>query len=398
MKYEGINFENVKNNNRSAILHLLNNEGPMSRKDISQKTGLTAASVTLICADLLEEKILVELGEAVEEKRAGRKKILVDINPVYRYILCFTIESDETYISATDIKGNILGSSVLTTDKDAAPEDFLDILADEAKKILWECNITKTDVLGAAVSVPGVVDREHGISVNTYSIWSTRVPIGDILSEKLDIPIVVENNLKSSADCENLFGIGKTAENFLLVKWGPGVGSAMVINHRYYQGASGVAGELGHVTLGRDGRPCNCGRTGCLETEISTHALMRDIKEEYGKQPEDFPQLTDWLNAGNHMNYLTATTWAAFPEMERIMEDKLDKLAFSLRNYAALFDPHRIILIGYMFDADHFYDRFVERYHAYDSNVPEDYFTTSKIPERVHHIENLATALLEWFY
>ena len=91
MTFRGINLENVKNNNRSAILQLLNNNGAMSRKDIAGRTGLTAASVTLICTELLDEGIIVERGEAVEEKRAGRKKILVDLNPSYKSILCIGI-------------------------------------------------------------------------------------------------------------------------------------------------------------------------------------------------------------------------------------------------------------------------------------------------------------------
>ena len=203
MTFRGINLENVKNNNRSAILQLLNNNGAMSRKDIAGRTGLTAASVTLICTELLDEGIIVELGEAVEEKRAGRKKILVDLNPSYKSILCIGIESDETFISVTDCKGNVLNSEILITDKKAGPEDFLEKIAMESARLLWDKGITKNDVLGAAVSVPGEVDREHGVSINTFSIWNTPVRIADILTKKLGIPIVVENNLKTSAESEH---------------------------------------------------------------------------------------------------------------------------------------------------------------------------------------------------
>ena len=138
MTFRGINLENVKNNNRSAILQLLNNNGAMSRKDIAGRTGLTAASVTLICTELLDEGIIVELGEAVEEKRAGRKKILVDLNPSYKSILCIGIESDETFISVTDCKGNVLNSEILITDKKAGPEDFLEKIAMESARLLWD--------------------------------------------------------------------------------------------------------------------------------------------------------------------------------------------------------------------------------------------------------------------
>ncbi len=75
MKYQGMNLENVKSRNQSAIIGLLYDHGPMSRKDIAEAVGLTAASVTLICTELIENGIIVELGEVTTEKRAGRKKI-----------------------------------------------------------------------------------------------------------------------------------------------------------------------------------------------------------------------------------------------------------------------------------------------------------------------------------
>ena len=80
MGYIGINLENVKVSNRSAILKLLNDQGAMSRKDIALALGLTPATVTLICTELLSGGILCERGEVDEARRAGRKKVLIDIN------------------------------------------------------------------------------------------------------------------------------------------------------------------------------------------------------------------------------------------------------------------------------------------------------------------------------
>ena len=400
MKYRGINLENVKNNNRSAILHILNNNGAMSRKDIAGRTGLTAASVTLICTELLEEGIIVELGEAVEEKRAGRKKILVDINPSYKFILCISIESDETYLSVTDCKGEVLNSEVLTTDKKSKPEEFLETIAMESARLLWDRNIAKNTVMGVAVSVPGEVDREKGISINSFSIWNTPVRIADILSQKLGIPIVVENNLKTSSESEMLFGSGRTEDNFVLLKWGPGVGSSIVIDRKIYQGAGGLAAEIGHVSIGKDGRLCNCGRRGCLETEISTHAIIGDIEAEYRKDPGSMPVLDNWYRQGNKMTYKNTDQWGALRDekMQKILSSKIDKLAFSMRNYKSLLDPGKVILMGYMFDIAGFYERFLGAVREYDDLIPDNYFVKSETFTRRKHIETLATAMNEWFF
>ncbi|SDB53545.1 Sugar kinase of the NBD/HSP70 family, may contain an N-terminal HTH domain [Pseudobutyrivibrio sp. YE44] len=400
MKYQGINLENVKNNNRSAILHILNNEGAMSRKDIAKKAGLTAASVTLICNELIDEGIINELGEAVEEKRAGRKKILVDINPLYKYILCICIETDETYISITNLKGLVLDSITILTEKKGKPEIFLEKIAVESAKIMWGKGISKNDVLGAAVSVPGLVDREKGISVNSFSIWTKPVPVGKILSEKLGIRVVVENNLKTSAENEILFGDGKEDANFIILKWGPGVGSAIITDHCIYGGANGMSAEIGHVSVNKDGKPCNCGMKGCLETEISTHAIMDDIQAEYEKAPKKMPGLEQWFNEGNEMTYKNVDEWAEISDEKilDIFDSKIEMLAFSMRNYRTLLDPGKVILMGYMFDVEGIYKRFIQKYKEYDSSLKEGVFIKSENSIRENHIEPLATALNEWFY
>ena len=87
MGYTGINLENVKMSNRSAILKLLNDHGAMSRKNIALELGLTPATVTLICTELIAAGLLCEKGEVEEKKRAGRKKVLIDINYQYRNVL-----------------------------------------------------------------------------------------------------------------------------------------------------------------------------------------------------------------------------------------------------------------------------------------------------------------------
>ena len=88
MRYQGINLENVKRKNQSAVLRILNDRGTMSRKDIATVMGLTAASVTMICTELLDAGMIVELGEAEGEKKAGRKKILIDINYDFKTLGC----------------------------------------------------------------------------------------------------------------------------------------------------------------------------------------------------------------------------------------------------------------------------------------------------------------------
>lgn len=106
MGYTGINLLSVKSRNRSQILKLLNDHGPTSRKDIAEKLGLTTAAVSTLCAELLAEGMVYEKGELQpEEGKAGRRKILLDINYDYRYVLSIAIEANECAISVCNLRG-----------------------------------------------------------------------------------------------------------------------------------------------------------------------------------------------------------------------------------------------------------------------------------------------------
>ena len=114
MRNVGINMERVKIENRSLILKCINNNGPISRKDIARITGLTAASVTQITTGLISEGALFELGAISENQgTAGRKKVLLDLNQDFGYVLAINIESETTTIAVCDIKGNILDEGSL---------------------------------------------------------------------------------------------------------------------------------------------------------------------------------------------------------------------------------------------------------------------------------------------
>ena len=379
MKYQGINSENVKLSNRSSILLLLNNNGAMSRKDIAETVGLTAASVTLICSELMEEGIIVELGEAAEEKRAGRKKILVDINPEYRNVLCIAVESDTTYIAVTDMKGNMLCNCSLPTDKHTKPEQFFRNVTDECQRLFWKNNIVREKLIGAAVTIPGSVDRKRGISLNTYSIWTESIPVADLIKKDLGLQVVVENNLKAYAQAEVYFGLGRTVSNLFILKWGPGVGSSIIIDGKIYQGSNKMAGEIGHMTAVKDGRSCNCGRKGCLEAYVSTKAIADDVQAELDRTDENVDKLVRDEN------------------IEKIIDNKIDMLAFNLKNSISILDSKNVVLIGYMFEIPGYMERFIKAYKEYDPLVSDDFFVKTDLRVNREHTEGLAVFLNEAF-
>ena len=191
----GISLDSVKNNNKSQILKILQKNGAMSRKDIANQIGLTPAAVTMLCNDMMEAHMILEKGEMKEQKRAGRKKVLVDINYDFKYIVSVNIEAVDTSITVTNIRGNVLVEAKVHTRTDIEPQLFLEELAKEIKLQLWEKELKLSDILGIGICVPGIVDRNNGISIHAYGIWDNQVKIREILEKQIQCPVILENNV-----------------------------------------------------------------------------------------------------------------------------------------------------------------------------------------------------------
>lgn len=400
MVRRGMNLENIKKSNRSAILQTLQKHGALSRKDIASLVGLTPASVTIICSELLEEGILVELGEAVEEKRAGRKKILVSINSDYKYVLCMGIEENETYLSIVNLSGQIIGSQTMPSDLNGDPEGFLRKAAMGCKAMLWEYQIPKEKILAVGVSIPGKVDRKRGVRMKTSGLSGGEIPIRRILQEELCYDVIIENNVKAYAKTEIVFGNGRSEDHIFMLKWGPGVGSAIIINGEIYRGSTGTAAEIGHTMVRKDGKLCKCGRTGCLETEISTHAIMNAIQEAYdscSRPEEEMPEFHAWLQSGHQLRYNNSGEWGALQDkkLQAILQERAEYLAIATRNAVSLVDPDKIVVWGYLFDIPGLFEKFQEFYCSFDQERTKEFIVKSELQVRNTHTEALSIVMDE---
>lgn len=398
MGYTGINLENVKMSNRSAILKLLNDHGAMSRKDIALELGLTPATVTLICTELIAAGLLCEKGEVEEKKRAGRKKVLIDINYQYRNVLSVSIEASETCVTVSDLKGRRYASRKIATDGTVAPELFLKMVANESKALMWENGISRESVLGVGVSVPGVVNRRTGVSSHAYRIWSEPVRIADILKQHLDYPVLVENNVKAFAEGELIYGMGKKQDNLLFLKWGPGVGSAIIIHNRIYDSRNSKAAEIGHYIVEKNGLKCRCGRRGCLETRVSTHAIAEQVARSFDK--ERTPQL--YRLAGGDCGYIGARnirSWTAADDtgMWKVLDELIDQLARTVVNTITLLAPDKVIIYGQLFEIPHFQEHFLKFCQSYDASYNEEYILKSELSDKIEYIGPLAVVVNELF-
>lgn len=403
----GINLENVKIRNKSTVLKLLSSKGAMSRKDIAKEVGLTSAAVTLLCTEMIEEGILQEKGEMQEERRAGRKKILVDIVYDWKYVVAVSIEAKKTYLTICDLKGRAVDSKKMNTDTSVQPEEFLKVIAKECKALLWENEKSHKDVLGMGICIPGIVNRKKGISLHAYGIWNQEINVKDLMEEYMQCPVIVENNVKAFAEGELAYGLGRTGDNLLFVKWGPGVGSAVVIQNQVYEGKDHRAAEIGHYIIEPDGKLCRCGRRGCLETRVSIGAIIEKIHSVYSQ--EKTPRLYARTNGNvEQISEDHFTEWAEGRNKEvldfgddivvQILRSSIERLARAIVNVITILAPDHAILFGSMLENDEIRNIFMEYCQSYDSNYTDEYIQMSKLSKQIYHIGATAVVTRELFF
>jgi glucokinase len=124
----------------------------------------------------------------------------------------------------------------------------------------------KGQVRAVGIGVPGPLDVKEGVIYQAPNLGWRKVPLRQLLEESLKLPVYLENDANLAAIGEHLKGAGVGVRNLIYAAVGTGIGGGLILNGQLYHGAGFGAGELGHITIEPEGRTCNCGYKGCLET------------------------------------------------------------------------------------------------------------------------------------
>lgn len=186
---------------------------------------------------------------------------------------------------------------------------------------------------GVGIGTAGQVGLDGTIlsATQTFPGWSG-IELEKTISSETCLPVKIVNDVQAMALGELNFGEGKGIQNFLCLALGTGVGGAIVVDGKLYRGASGAAGEMGHLVIRHGGRKCPCGKNGCLEAYVSGTALAERYTRKFGDSKKSTVIIQESL-LGNK-------------DAVEVMRELLDELACGLASLAAVFNPEKIILGG----------------------------------------------------
>lgn len=194
------------------------------------------------------------------------------------YVLGIDIGGTNTVFGIVDQRGTVLGSASIKTQKHTDFDDYVNELYEAASNLIHRLD-ADDKIHGIGIGAPNANYYTGMIESAVNLPWAPPVPLAQKISEKFGIPAAVTNDANAAAIGEMTYGVARGMKDFIMITLGTGVGSGIVVSGNMVYGADGLAGELGHVSVRRNGRRCGCGKHGCLETYCSATGVASSARE-----------------------------------------------------------------------------------------------------------------------
>ncbi|HXX95348.1 MAG TPA: ROK family transcriptional regulator, partial [Planctomycetota bacterium] len=262
--------------NARRVLEMLHHHGPQSRADVTRRAGVSAPTVSKAVDSLLKSR-LVEEGDAVPGTGLGRPAKVLRLASSSVRVLGVVLDAGSTSVVLSGLDARLEDRDVRVFPTPGTYRRLIDRVARMAEALIAE---RKAAILGMGLSMPGLIDRKTGEGILSPNLHLTdgRRP-GHDLSARLGIECVVRQESHALCLAEWLWGAARGLNDFAMLDVSTGLGLGVWSGGRLLEGATGLAGELGHVTVEPEGRPCGCGNVGCLETVATDSALARRVSE-----------------------------------------------------------------------------------------------------------------------
>jgi predicted NBD/HSP70 family sugar kinase len=317
----------IREINQAIVLDAIRTHGALSRTEVAARTNLSQPTVSGIVGELIEAGLLFEQSTGVST--GGRRPIYVAFNERAAHAVGVKLTEQHAIAVLTDLNASVLAQHHAPI-PDHTPAAVTRVLVDVVQTLRGAAG--SQPILGVGIGMAGVMDyRREVVRYATYYGWEN-LPLGAMLEQQLDLPVVLDNDVNALAVAEHWFGAGRGVPDFLALSIGRGVGLGMILNGRLYRGSAGGAGEFGHTVVQLDGPLCACGKRGCLEALISDGALMR--------------QAAAMLDRPVSIDEMVQLGLRGDPQMTALFAEAAKTLGVAVANLVNVLNPALIIVGG----------------------------------------------------
>ncbi len=222
--------------------------------------------------------------------------------------------------------------------------ELVELLVREVK----EAREARPEASAVGLGIPATIDHDRGVAVSAVNLPLADLPIRDLVSERVGLPVFVDNDANVAALAEYLYGAAQGNPNTVMLTVGTGIGGGLVLGGEIYRGATGAGAELGHTVIQADGPPCqgNCPNHGCVEALASGTALGREGRAVAESSPDS--ALGQMLAAGETIDGRAVTVAALDGDETAIGVFELigSRLGVACSSFANIFQPDAIVVGG----------------------------------------------------
>lgn len=356
-KRNSIDHAAMRDMNISLILNTLHNESPLSRAGLANRTGLNKGTISTMVKVLLEAGFIREIGTDDSSTDPGRPAIYLETNPNGGFLI--GVEFGVDFISivtvnfAIEVVSRRYESTLKLSGQQAIMERFLFLLkeaCEQAEKI-------GRPVFGVGIGVPGLVDTANGRLLYAPNLDWRDVEVKALVESAVNIPVFVANEANLGALGENYFGAGQDSDNLLFINSGVGLGGGIVVNGRSVNGATGYAGEVGHMIVQQDDTAvlCNCGNRGCWETVAGQDALFRRIQTAIeNNRPSILTEMTEGDMSRLSVPLITEAAEKNDSVALQALTETGEWLGIGIANLVNVINPDYVVFGGALMNAQEF--------------------------------------------
>lgn len=314
--------------NEQRVVAVLRTAGPMTQAELSRRTALAPSTVSGIIGALIDRGYV-----RVGDEPGGRRGRLVTLDLEDRYVLGVELGNGHVSLALATLSSRVVGFVRRELTRSASIATTLDLVQSLLGDLLTEAKAAQKDIVRGAAAVPAPLDR-HGIlstSPLIFPVWAG-VDIASVFTERFGIPFLVDNDANLGALADHLWGAGRGSHSMVFVGMNYGFGAGIILNGVLLRGATGVSGEIGHMTVDEMGDFCQCGNRGCLNTVASIYRAL-ELLAPFHPEIDSAEKLLDAAAEG-------------LPPAIRVLTDMGRAAGVAIANVVNLLNPEVIVVGG----------------------------------------------------
>ncbi|MFF0791629.1 ROK family transcriptional regulator [Streptomyces spiralis] len=326
----------VRRTHEDRVLRALQENGAMSRGEIARVVGLSRTTLSEITGSLLQRGAIVVVDtDASRREGSGRPAERLALDPASAQFMGVDFGHRRVHVVIADASHEVMASGSVRYDDKASWPTRTELALGLVDRLSAEAGVHFGALQGIGIGVPGPYPAPDAAWPRAVSGTTVLRPAPDgvdvAFAERFDAPVIVDNNTRLAALAEAISGADSVAD-LVYVRLSDGVGGGLVVGGQLVTGSAGLAGELGHVTVEPAGRPCRCGKRGCLETVASVPGILAACWE-FGLRLENLQDLA-------------AAVAGAHPVADRVLREAAAALGRVVGAATMTLNPVKVVIGG----------------------------------------------------